>query len=184
MKKTGTGLAALLAVGGVITTSSRSAVAASGLDASDVTVSTNDEELNSLTIKPNITVTWEGMEDQVETIATKWYVKTNSTSETQFGPSPKKINVETPSKDGSVEHTYSSELHLLGPLSASNFEATSDGGSKTTDVTLSMNAELRDASSNMIESETDVLGPKTFSVTVTNESSTVSSSGTANTDGS
>lgn len=186
LKKTSIGIATLVAAGGLITTSSRSAVAATGLTASDVTVSTNDGELNALTVEPNVTVSWSGMEEQVATVAATWNVKTNSNSEEPFGPTPEKIAVDTPTKDGEVSHTYSDALGLLGgdPLSASNFEAAIDGGTENTDVTLSMDVELRDASSNVITSRTEVLGPKTFTVTVTNESSSVSASGTANTGGS
>ena len=95
--------------------------------------------------------------------------------------------MSTPSKSGEQSHTFS-EINLLsangGALSASNFEATSDGASNTTDVTLSMDLTLKDSGSNTITSKTDILGPKTYAVTVTNSDSTTTSTGTANTSGS
>jgi len=185
LRKAGASLTALAAVGGgVLLSGSEPALAASGLTADDVTVTTNDGQLNTLTITPDITVSWTGMQEQVATVAVTWFVKTNATSETHFGSNPKKLTVDTPLKQGSLSHTYSSPLDLLNVLSASTFEATTDGGSTSTDVTLSMNAELRNSNSGTITSKTDVLGPKTYTVTVKNESSSVSSSGTANTGGS
>jgi hypothetical protein len=132
LKRSGIGIAGLLAAGGLLAPSSEPALAASELTASDVTVSTNDDELNSRTISPDITVSWSGREKAVETVEVTWCVMTSSTSE-------------------------------------------------TTDVTLSMDATIKDSGDNILESRTDILGPTSFAVTVNNISSSVSSSGTANT---
>lgn len=162
-------------------------VAATGLTASDVSVSNPEGNLQTLTITPDITISWDGQESAVASIDATWYVKTNSTSETTVGSTPYSISVSDPSKSGSISHTFP-EINLLsdngGALSESNFDASTDGGSNTTDVSLSIDAKLKDSGSNIIAQESDILGPKTNTVTVTNATSTVSSSGTANTSGS
>jgi len=166
---------------------SEEALAATGLTAADVSVSTTDGELNTLTLAPDITVSWDGQEAKVSTVEVTWKVKTNSTSETTVGQTPYSFDVSSPSKTGSIDKTLST-INLLsnngGALSGSNFDATTDGGSSTTDVTISMDATLKDSGSNVLAQQTDILGPATYSVTVTNESSSLSSSGTAHTSGS
>ncbi|SDY95167.1 hypothetical protein SAMN05216564_11813 [Halopenitus persicus] len=182
---------ALIAGGGVLTYSSESAVAATGLTANDVSVSSADGSLTTLTITPDITVSWDGQETEVAEIQATWYVKTSSTSETTVGSTPYSITVSSPGTNGSVDHTFP-EISLLsnngGALSGSNFDATTDGGSTTTTVTLSMDVTLKDSGSNTITSQTDVLGPQNYDITVNNTESSVnpsiSSSGTANTNGS
>lgn len=172
---------------GFLLTTSKPALAATGLTASDVNVSTNDGELNTLTIAPDITVSWSGQETAVAEVEVTWKVMTSSTSETTIGNTPYSFTVSDPSKSGSLSKTMSAISMLSsngGALSASNFEATTDGGSNTTDVTISMDCTLKDASSNTITSTTDLLGPKTYAVTVTNTTSSVSGDGTANTGGS
>lgn len=166
---------------------SEEALAASGLTASDVNVSTTDGELNTLTIAPDITVSWDGQEAKVSTVEVTWKVSTNSTSETTIGQTPYSFDVSSPSKSGSIDRSISSISMLSnngGALSGSNFDADTDGGSNTTDVTISMDTTIKDSNSNVLAQQTDILGPSTYSVTVTNESSSVSSSGTANTSGS
>ena len=114
-------------------------------------------------------------------------VSPNSTSETTVGSTPYTIDVSSPDTSGSISESFST-INLLsnngGALSGSNFDATTDGGSNTTDVTLSMDGKLKDSGGDVLVDSTDLLGPRTFSVTVMNSDSTVSSSGTANTDGS
>ena len=182
---------ALIAAGGLLTHSSESAVAATGLTANEVSVSSADGDLTTLTIAPDITVSWDAQGTAVAAIKATWKVKTSSTDEATVGSTPYTISVSSPDTTGSVDHTFS-EISLLsnngGALDGSNFDATTDGGSNTTDVTLSMDVTLKDSGSNTITSQTDILGPKSYAVTVNNTTSSVnpsvSSSGTANTDGS
>lgn len=178
---------ALVAGGGMFMYSSESAVAATGLTTDNVSVSSADGDIATLAITPDITVSWDGQETEVAEIQATWSVMTSSTSETTVGSTPFSITVSSPGTTGSVDHTFS-EISLLsnngGALSGSNFDATTDGGSTTTTVTLSMDVTLKDSGSNTITSQTDVLGPQEYDVTVTNTESTVSSSGTANTSGS
>jgi hypothetical protein len=188
MVRAGAGTAvAIVAGSGAFLYSSGGTVRAAGLSANDVSVTSNDGELTTLTIAPDITVSWDGQETAVAEVHATWHVKTASTSETSIGSTPYSIEVSNPSKSGSVSRTFS-EINLLsnngGALSGSNFDASTDGGSNTTDVTLSMDVTLKDSGSNTIVSVTDVLGPTTYAVTVNNAESTVSSSGTANTSGS
>jgi len=185
--RAGAGAAGVLVAGAGFTLYASEEVAAAGLSADDVTVSSNDGELTTLTITPDVTVSWDGQESAVAEVHATWYVKTSSTSETTVGSTPYSISVSDPSKSGSVSHTFP-EISLLskngGALTASNFTATTDGESTNTDVTLSMDVTLKDSGGNTIAAVTDVLGPKTYTVTVTNSTSSVSASGTANTNGS
>lgn len=187
LKLTGSTVAGVLVASGLVTNPSHSTVTATGLSAGDVNVTTTDGSLNTLTISPDITVSWTGQEAAVHTVEVTWKVTTGSTSETTIGPAPATFDVSSPSKDGSLNKTMTT-INMLsdngGALTASNFEATTDGGSNSTDVTISMDATLKDSGGNQLASKTDILGPTTYTVTVTNETSSTSSSGTANTSGS
>jgi len=179
-------LTALVAGGGIIQISSSPALAATGLTAQDVSVSSSDGELDTLTISPDITVSWSNRSSAVETVEVTWYVSTPFKSETSVGSTPNTYDVSDPSKDGSINQTMGPINFLSnngGPLTGSNFDA-SDGNTTTTDVTISMDAKIKDSGDNTLATKTDILGPKTFTVQVSNTTSTTSASGTANTDGS
>jgi hypothetical protein len=188
LKKAGAGAVFTLAAGGLFLHSSRS-VAAAGLTAADVDVTTSDGELNTLTIEPDITITWSQAE-AVATVEATWEAETTANSGT-IGPTPYTRDVSDPTADGDVTLDFST-INLLsnngGTLTGSNFAAETDGSSTTTDVTLSMDTTLKDSGGNQITNKTDILGPETFAVTVTNEETTtnhsVSASGTAHTSGS
>ncbi|MDL0137992.1 hypothetical protein PNP85_00485 [Halobacterium salinarum] len=189
LKRAGAGTATLLAVGSGVTYLTEPSVAASGLTASDVSVTSSNGTLTTLEIEPSITVSWSNQNATVATVKVTWYVKTASTSETTVGTTPYSFSVSDPSQDGSIS-TQMGPISLLsnngGALSASNFAAETDGGTKTTDVTISMDATLQDTNGNQLANTTDLLGPTTFAVSVTNEATepaSVSGSGTANTFG-
>jgi hypothetical protein len=168
--RTGAGAGATLLVsGGMLIRSTESAIAASGLTAGDVSVSSDDGSLTTLTITPNITVSWDGQDSQVTEIQATWKVMTSGTSETTIRQTPYSISVSSETTSGSIDHTFP-EISLLsnngGALSASNFFATTDGDSKSTNVTLSMDVVLKDSGGNTVDSATDVLGPTEYTVTV------------------
>ncbi|MDL0125607.1 twin-arginine translocation signal domain-containing protein [Halobacterium salinarum] len=189
LKRAGGGAATLLAIGGGMTYLSEPSVAATGLTADDVSVTSSNGTLTTLEIEPSITVSWSNQNTNVATVKVTWYVKTSSTSETTVGQTPYSLSVSNPSQDGSISKQMG-PISLLsnngGALSASNFAAGTDGGTKTTDVTISMDATLQDSNGNQLANTTDLLGPTTFAVSVTNESTesaSVSGFGTANTFG-
>lgn len=188
LKKAGSGAVFTLVAGGLFLQSSRS-VTAAGFTAADVNVTTSDGKLNTLTIEPDVTISWSQPE-AVATVEATWEVETTSNSGT-VGPTPYTHDVSDPTADGETTVDFPT-INLLsnngGALTGSNFTAGTDGSSTTTDVTLSMDTTLKDSGGNQIASKTDILGPKTFAVTVTNEETTtnssVSASGTAHTSGS
>ncbi|OYR54548.1 hypothetical protein DJ71_27285 [Halorubrum sp. E3] len=190
MKRAGVvGAAGVLSSTALLSTS-EPALAASGFTANDVNITTSDGKLNTLTINPDITIDWSDQGMPVATVEVTWKVSTSSTSKTTIGNTPYSFDVADPVTSGSFNQTIS-EISMLsnngGALDASNFEATTDGGSNTTDVTISMDCTLKDSNDNIITSATDLLGPNTYSVTITNGTSSspsISGSGTANTGGS
>lgn len=174
-----------VAGGGVtlLAAESEPAVAATGLSAADVNVSTNDGSLNTLTLEPDVDVSWDGQETKVSEVQYTWSASTSFNSGT-LGTFSK--SVTTPGKNGSVFKSFS-RINMLGrnsgPLTASNFESSTDGGSNSTDVTITLDVTLKDEGGSTITTKNDILSA-TYSVTVSNKTSTVSSSGTANTGGS
>lgn len=179
-----TGTATATAGVGLLTLESKPAVAASGLSASDVDVTSNDGDLTSLTIAPDITVGWSGQESPIAEVQYVWSAST-STNSGSLGTFSKSISTPTKSDSG-VSKTFDT-INMLGknggPLDASNFDAASDGGTKTTDVTITMDVTLKDSNGNTVHTKNSALS-STYAVNVTNKTSTVSSSGTANTGGS
>ncbi|PHQ38869.1 hypothetical protein DJ69_09320 [Halorubrum persicum] len=190
MKRAGVVGAAGVLSSTALLSASEPALAASGFTANDVNITTSDGKLNTLTINPDITIDWSDQGMPVATVEVTWKVSTSSTSETTIGNTPYSFDVAEPTTSGSFNQTIS-EISMLsnngGALDASNFEATTDGGSNTTNVTISMDCTLKDSNDNIITSATDLLGPNTYSVTITNGTSSspsISGSGTANTGGS
>lgn len=156
-------------------------VRAAGLSASDVSVSSNDGTLSTLTVDPSLTVSWNGLGDSVANIQV---VVSASGPQNSGAVYSNTSNPSTTGKSGD-ETVEPGELNLLsgndnGVLTAGNFEPSTDGTSETTDVTVTVEANLKDSSSNTIASTTESV---TFSVTVYDEESTSSVSGSLNTDG-
>lgn len=163
----------------------QNAIAAS-FTASNVSISSNDGTVTTLEIAPSVTTEWNGQETDVATIEYTWSVSTNSTSKSTVGKTPFAKAVSTPAKDGSEEDSFNT-ISLLsangGTLSASNFESSTDDSSNDTTVNIYCDITLKDSGDNIISSKTDILNTS-YTVSVTNETSSVSTSGNANTSGS
>lgn len=161
-----------VAIGGsIIYRSSDPTIAAEGLTARDVAVSSDDGELTSLSITPEVVVRWEGQPADVGYILAAWYVETEDVARTPIGPSPHRIEVASPDTSGQREHQFP-EMPLLttygGPLDADAFTAPIEGLTTTRAVTIGMDVTLETPDRDEIVAETDVLGPRTFTVSVTN----------------
>lgn len=188
IRKSAVGLTGAAAVSTGIIVSSEPTVAASGLTADDVSVSDTDGDITSLTVTPDITISWSNQNSQIKTVKLTWYVKTSSNSGT-VGSTPYTFTVDTATTDGSISPDIPT-IDLLsnngGALSGSNFNAATEGDTTNTDVTISMDVQLLDSGDNVIVDRADLLGPKTFTVSVNHvaPASSVTASGTANTSGS
>ena len=181
--------ATTLGVGGAaaLTLGTEPAIAADGtLTAKDVDVNSNGGELTTLTVAPSVTVDWTGQESQVATVKMTWHAESVSSPLNSGSLTTVSQTVSTPTVEGSSSKTFD-QLSLLsangGPLTASNFAADTDGQSNSRDVKLTMDVTLLDGNGNQLMTKDGVL-TATYTVTVTNESSTVTASGTANTSGS
>lgn len=161
---------------------SSGSVQTAGLSASDVSVSSNDGTLNTLMIDPNLTVSWDGLGTAVSNVQVIITASGPSNSGTVYSNT---TNSSTTAKSG--DHTIQpGELNLLsgndnGVLTSGNFEPESDGTSKSTDVTVTVEVNLKDSSSNTIASATESV---TFTVTVSDTASSTSLSGSLNPSGS
>ncbi len=164
---------------GAIATTSSPATAAS-LNAANVDVTSNDGSLSTLTIAPDVTVTWSGQESGISNIDYVWNVSTGNNSG-QIDSTSQSITGSPTS--GDTNKVFPS-IDLLQVLSASNFGGAPDGETSSgTDVTVSLKATLKDTNGNIVTSK-DPLLTATFTVSVTNQASTTGGSGTANTSGS
>jgi hypothetical protein len=164
---------------GAIATTSSPATAAS-LNAANVDVTSNDGSLSTLTIAPDVTVTWSGQESGISNIDYVWNVSTGNNSG-QIDSTSQSITGSPTS--GDTNKVFPS-IDLLQVLSAGNFGGAPDGETSSgTDVTVSLKATLKDTNGNIVTSK-DPLLTATFTVSVTNQASTTGGSGTANTSGS
>lgn len=148
-------------------------IQASGLTADDVTVTNNGGNLSTLTIDPSIDVTWSNISEPVSNVQLNITVTNpasdNSAQVVSNGKS-------TSGTSGSVTISLGEKSLLSsgnGPLNAANFEPSSDGGTKQTDVEVTVEVILQDSSSGTIKSTSKT---STFTVTVQAESMTVSGS--------
>lgn len=161
---------------------SSGSVQTAGLSASDVSISSNDGTLTTLTIDPSLTVSWDGLGTAVSDIQVIISASGPSNSGTVYS-NTSNSSTTTKSGDQTIEPGV---LNLLsgnnnGVLTAGNFEPATDGGSKSTDVTVTVEINLKDSSSNDIASVTESV---TFTVTVSDTASSTSLSGSLNTNGS
>ncbi|GAB3411367.1 hypothetical protein GCM10027435_02890 [Haloparvum alkalitolerans] len=183
-KVTGGGLVALLAGGGIVTLTQPSLAADGTLDAADVSVSSTDGQLDSLTITPSITVDWANQDAAVATVEVTWHTSGPNTSKSTVGNTPYAFTPSSSSTDGSLTRDMG-EINLLNTLDASAFSADTDGNTTTSSVELWLDVTLKDSGDNILDQQDDILNT-TFQVSVTNTeaSASLSASGTANTSGS
>lgn len=162
--------------------------------ANDVSISTASGNVTGVLVEPNVTVSWNNLDDGVEEVEYRVFV----------GPSESSLEPTAPTTTGSGSctgswcgnrtgsysvigfgHDITSDSDFYGPVDTdpapfdrSDFNA-SEGQTKTTTVYVKMEVRLIDSSGNVINSANSTL--TSFTVSVTNTEGTVSMSGEFNT---
>lgn len=167
----------------------RPALAITSNFASDISISTADGKITDVSLGSNLSVTlsWDGLDATPDNADVSINVKTDDTGGINFSQlvGVTAFTLSDNSLSGSETLTASdfgtapfSIIDANGGIKTSDFEATTDGGTKDTTVTLQVTATIYDSSNNQIEttSSTD-----SYVVSVTNTSSSSSTSGTADT---
>jgi len=174
--------AGLLAMGfGTNRNTARATV--TGLTASDVTITSNDGQVSTLTIEPEFTIDWSDFETPVDGMLIDIEAQTEGGNGGYVvGHYPQ---ISTASTQGSVT-TQTPVLELLsangGVIDRSALADTTEGdGPTSTVVELTFTVHFEDANNNDILTKTVT---ETFTVNVTNEAETTTVSVTANTNGS
>lgn len=171
-------LAIVVVVASIYWTSG-SALAVTGFTANDVSITTDDGELSALTVAPEGTVDWSGLNGEADTVVVRVQVSNGSTT------------VTTHSEHLSVAGTSGSTTFSVDPVNTLNETETwgntafdteqfsaADGSSKTTSLTVQISVVVLDSENNVLETVTE---ETTFDVIVTNEATALSTSGTVNT---
>lgn len=153
-----------------------STVAAS-FTASDVEVTSNNGHLESLTVAPNGTVTYDGLENEPADVVLAIEVESSDgtwdTVETQ--------SLSATGLEGSVSYDFTAiDLIDNSALEETDFHAT-PGSTTDTTVNLRMNATLVGAGPN--SSDVHATASDTFTVSVTNQPASGGVGGSANTNG-
>lgn len=73
-----------LGVLGLSNTPARAAVAVDGITAEDVSITSSDGEVTSLTVHPDVTATWDGLAEPIGGILHEAYVKLSSEDDVDF----------------------------------------------------------------------------------------------------
>lgn len=148
--------------------------------ASDVTVTGHAGQLDSLTVGPNGSVTYQGLESPDNDVEISVYVK-NASSATYTQVAQK--TVTSSNYSGSVSYDFA-DTDILGAssnLQQSDFRA-SDGDSTSVDVDVKVNATILGGGPNGNDVDATA-GEDKFTVTVKNVQSGGGAGGQANTDG-
>lgn len=157
--------------------------------ASDISISTADGTITDVSLGSNLSVTlsWEGLDATPETADVIINVKSDDAGGTKFTQlvGVTAFTLSDNSLGGSETLTASdfgtapfSIIDAHGKITTSDFEASTDGGTKDTTVTLQVVATMYDSGSNQLETTTST---DSYVVSVTNTSSSSSTSGTADT---
>jgi hypothetical protein len=155
------------------------AVAARGLGADDVSVTSADGELQELTIAPEVTVEWENYRD-VRAVSLRFRADGPQSNGTVIDWTRRTL--DSPQSSGEREFEFDTATMLSqngGPLDASSFGA-EEGETAENDVIVSMDLRLVDADENRVESRTPI-AQTTYTVSVTGLESEVTVSGQLNT---
>lgn len=184
------------ATGAYLVTQSGPALAASEFTANDVVIENTEGVPQTLTIDPTLTLTWDELATAPTevTFTIKATVENDGSTSTATVANPTK-SITTPDTSGDQTFSFNGDepISLLGGSlpSPSAYEDSTVGDSENTTntITLVISATLKDDSSNTTidrtESDGDPLVETSFDVTMDHQrSSSVSSSGSANTGGS
>lgn len=177
----GAGTAAGVGVGGVLlSTREKPALAASGMTADDVSIENDDGSVSELTINPEPTVEWSGLDESADRIFIEYLAGLSGEDRDVVGS---RTDDSINGTSGSITFERLSDPYDIleqTSLSSSDFEA-EDGTAKETDVDLDIYITLSNDSGGEIIGTNETV---TFTVIVNNLESSVTVSGSFNTDGS
>lgn len=155
-----------------------------GVTADDISISTSDGNVTSVTVAPNLTHSWSNLDTGVQTIRTDIDFSDDGSSWTGWGRADKACVGDTDFDCGATTATINQNIFtpidVAGDtpvFSLSDFNA-SDGETTTTTVYVRFTIELLDDSENVIKQKEVV---KSFDVSVTNKEGTFSVTGVVNT---
>lgn len=184
LKLAGGATAAGGAVAAGVYLTSEPSVAASGLNAEDVSIEAADGELQELTIAPTITVEWENY-PSVHEIALKFRANGPQSNGTVINWTNQEVSSgrgRGGQSSGELEFDLET-THMLsknnGPLDASSFQP-DEGEEKESEVTVALDLRLLDDEGNSLETKTPIL-EVTYTVRVTHLEGEISVSGRLNT---
>lgn len=159
-----------------------------GVSANDVSVSSGDGQIESLTVDPSLTVDWSGFPDPVAELRVSIHAEPNTGTQVVISQQP--FAVPSPSTDGSHSPAIG-QVNLLdkngGVVDESELaDATEDGTPEATDVTVSVLVEFYDDGDNRmdVDSGSWITESVTFTVSVDNVATSATVTGSLNTNGS
>jgi hypothetical protein len=170
-------LLALLTVTGTGLFSGGALAVSASFTASDVSVTANNGQLQSLTVAPTGNVTYDGLENPPSEIELTVQVKVDGSWE---NVTTKTVSVSSPGLEGNASYDVSQvDLLANSGLQKTDFKATPAEGSVDTNVEMRMHATLVGAGAS--GGDVVVTGSDTFTVTVTNQPAKGGVRGNANT---
>jgi hypothetical protein len=168
---------ALMVSIGMLFALSGGATAAATFTAGDVQVTTDNGQITSVTVAPNGTVTYDGLEASANTITVDVQVKKNSSTSWETVGSK---TLSPGGTSGSATYNFTNiDVIQNSPLTTADFNAGGDGTSTATDVDVRVHVTLvgvGDSGADVTTSAGD-----TFTVTANNQPISVDVSGQANT---
>jgi hypothetical protein len=166
----------------------QSAVAATTtLSASDVSLSSNAGQLQTLTVQPDIDYEWNGLDSSPQRI--DFYVEARlpdasggATTFEQIGTEGTTISSSALESSSSKSYSFQSAVSILGhsAIDDKDFEKNGEGWTKETTVDIQVRTVLTDTDSTTYSDTPQA----SFTVTLTNETGGVNSGGNANPSGS
>lgn len=175
------------AAAGIVFMPKAAVAATTSLTASDVSMTSNAGQLQTLTVQPDMDYEWNGLDSAPKRI--DFYVETRlpggSSSETTFeqiGTEGTTISSSAYESSSSKTYSFQNTVSILdhSAIDDQDFEKTGDGWTKETVVDIQVRTVLTDEAGTTYSDTPQA----SFTVTLTNEQGSVNSGGNANTDGS
>lgn len=163
--------------------------AAAALTAANVDITSDDGTVTSLTVEPDITVTWTGLDTAPTSVELALTVSTGARAGF-FDSDPSHTftaEVETPETSATTNDagdTFDMNVYSIlanNPFPNTYFDSGTDGDDVVRDVQVQVDVTLKNGGETLA---TATAGPSSYAVTVTNLAASATASGVANTAGS
>lgn len=176
-----------VAASGLVFLSESAVAATTSLSASNVSISSDAGQLQTLTVQPSMDYEWNGLDNSPERI--DFYVEARlpdssggASSFEEIGTEGETISSDSSASSSAKSYPFQNTVSIFNhsAIESQDFEESGDGWTKETTVGIRVRTVLTDTAGTTYTDTPQA----SFTVTLTNEEGTVNGGGNANPDGS